>query len=141
MKYLTGTLLFMIMLLLAGCQEGAVVDEDASTNGNEEEKEAVYRVITPEEAKEMMAQEGIIILDVREQSEFDQGYIEGATLLPLGTISAGDLSLIPDKDQTILVYCRSGNRSGQAAKILVANGYTQVYDFGGVLDWPYGLVQ
>lgn len=137
MKQLTGLLLVVAMILMAGCQE----DTKEMTQSSTEETEAVYRKITPEEAKEMMAEEGIMILDVREQSEFNEGYIEGATLLPVGIINAGDLSVLPDKDQKILVYCRSGNRSGTAAKKLVAEGYTQVYDFGGILDWPYEVVK
>ena len=138
MKKIIKNLMLMLLVLLAGCQSGSV-SEDAYKDT--EEEGAVYRKITPEEAKEMMAEEGILILDVREKSEFDEGYIEGALLLPVGNINAGDLSLIPDKDQKLLVYCRSGNRSGKAAKKLVEYGYTQVYDFGGIIDWPYEIVK
>ena len=130
--------MLLSLVLLAGCQSGSV-SEDAYTDT--EEVGAVYRKITPEEAKEMMAEEGVLILDVREKSEFDEGYIEGALLLPVGNINGGDLSLIPDKDQKLLLYCRSGNRSGKAAKKLVEYGYTQVYDFGGIIDWPYEVVK
>ena len=130
--------MLLSLVLLTGCQSGSV-SEDAYTD--KEEVGAVYRKITPEEAKEMMAEEGVLILDVREKSEFDEGYIEGALLLPVGNINSGDLSLIPDKDQKLLIYCRSGNRSGIAAKKLVEYGYTQVYDFGGINDWPDKLVK
>lgn len=130
--------MLLSLVLLAGCQSGTV-SEDAYRD--QEEVGAVYRKITAKEAKAMMAEEGILILDVREQSEFDAGYIEGATLLPVGDIISGDLSLIPDKDQKLLIYCRSGNRSGKAAMKLVEYGYTQVYDFGGINEWPDELVK
>jgi len=98
-----------------------------------------YDTITAEEAKELMV-EGNIILDVRTQMEYDTGYIEGATLLPLDQIVNGDVDILSDKEQVILVYCRSGNRSAQASKALVELGYTNVKDLGGVISWPYDLV-
>ena len=141
MKQVIGIWMLLTILFLTGCQEETKQDETASNPSSTEETTAVYRKINPEEAKNMMTEEGILIIDVREQSEFDDGYIPGATLLPVGLIDAGDLSLLPDKDQKILVYCRSGNRSGKAAKKLVEYGYTQVYDFGGIMDWPYEIVK
>ena len=98
-----------------------------------------YETITAEEAKELMI-EGNIILDVRTQMEYDTGYIEGATLLPLDQIVNGEVDILSDKDQVILVYCRSGNRSAQASKALAELGYTNIKDFGGVISWPYDLV-
>ena len=98
--------------------------------------EAMYRKISPEAAKEMMV-EGNIILDVRTEQEYESGHIEGALLLPVNAILSNQLELLPDKEQKILVYCRSGNRSQVASKYLVEKGYTQVYDFGGIIDWPY----
>ena len=82
----------------------------------------------------------IIILDVRTQQEYDAGHIEGAILLPNETIADTPPDALPNKDAEILIYCRSGNRSAQAAKKLVAMGYTNVYDFGGIIDWPYDVV-
>lgn len=131
MKYIAMTI---IMVLLVGCQS-------ASNESQDEESGAVYRKISPEEAKKMMEEEGVLIVDVREQNEYDEGHIKNATLIPVGTIQAGSLAMLPDKDQKLLIYCRSGNRSGTAAKALVSYGYTQVYDFGGVNTWPYELVQ
>lgn len=96
--------------------------------------------IDAEEAKSMMTDE-VLIVDVRTKEEYDQGYIPDAILLPLNDISDGELTLLPDKDQTILLYCRSGNRSGQAANILADEGYTAIYDFGGIKDWPYEIVK
>lgn len=97
-----------------------------------------YTKITPEEAKKIMDNEdNIIILDVRTQEEFDSGHIEGAILLPYDQISEKASEILPDKDQTILVYCRSGNRSKTASETLISMEYTKVYDFGGIIDWPY----
>lgn len=98
--------------------------------------------ITAEEAKEIMdSAEDYVLLDVREQDEFAEGHIEGAILIPYGSIDTRAESELPDKEQTILVYCRSGRRSAIAAEALVSLGYTDVRDFGGILDWPYETVK
>ena len=89
---------------------------------------------------ELQSDQSIQLVDVREPSEFNAGYIEGAQLIPLGTIETDFEIAIPDKDAKIFVYCRSGNRSAQAAKKLVDLGYTNVFDIGGILDWEYGIV-
>ena len=89
---------------------------------------------------ELQSDQSIQLVDVREPSEFNAGYIEGAQLIPLGTIETDFEVAIPDKDAKIFVYCRSGNRSAQAAKNLVDLGYTNVFDIGGILDWEYGVV-
>lgn len=104
----------------------------------EEEKSAMeYQQITAENAKEMMdSGEDIVILDVRTQEEYESGHIQGAICLPNETISEEPKEL-PDKAQKILVYCRSGNRSKQAAQKLADMGYEKVLEFGGVLDWPF----
>jgi len=99
------------------------------------------RVISAEEARTMMnTLDSYIIVDVREQSEYDAGHIEGAVLVPVGSI--GELAPIrlPDKDEVLLLYCRSGNRSARAAEQLSKMGYTNIYDFGGIRDWPYETV-
>ena len=94
--------------------------------------------ITPEEAKSIMdSQEGYIILDVREQEEYDQGHIPGAILIPYTQIEEAAADQLPEKDQLILVYCRSGRRSKIAADTLVQMGYTNIKEFGGIIDWPY----
>lgn len=83
---------------------------------------------------------GTIVLDVREQEEYDQGHIPGAVLLPVGEITQESASAaVPEKDTVVLVYCRSGNRSKAAAGELAQLGYTQVYEFGGIQDWPYEI--
>ena len=94
--------------------------------------------ITAEEAKKIMdTQEGYIILDVREQDEYDAGHIPGAILIPYTQIKDNAEEALTDKDQMILVYCRSGRRSKIAAEALVELGYTNIREFGGILDWPY----
>ena len=96
--------------------------------------------ITAEEAKQIMdSEEGYIILDVRTQEEYDEGHIPGAILIPNTEIEARAEEELPDKDQLILVYCRSGRRSKLAAEILVELGYTNIREFGGIIDWPYEI--
>lgn len=117
-------LLFSLLLLLAGCS-GNTADSS-------------YQQITQEEAKEMMDTQDVVILDVREQNEYDGGHIPGAVLLPVGTIDeVAAAEVIPDKDSTVLVYCRSGNRSKTASSELAELGYTNIYEFGGINTWPY----
>lgn len=100
--------------------------------------ENTYQQITQEEAKEMMDTQDAIILDVREQSEYDEGHIPGAVLLSVGTITEdAAAAVIPELDSVVLVYCRSGNRSKTASKALVELGYTNIYEFGGITTWPY----
>ena len=97
-----------------------------------------YQQITQEIAKEMMDTQEVVILDVREQHEYDSGHIPEAVLLPVGTITEETAaSVIDDLDTTVLVYCRSGNRSKTASQALADLGYTNVYEFGGINDWPY----
>ena len=94
--------------------------------------------ITAEEAKEIMdTEEGYIILDVRTQEEYDQGHIPGAILIPDTEIETKAEEVLTDKDQLILVYCRSGRRSKIAAEALVELGYTNIKEFGGIIEWPY----
>lgn len=118
-------LIFLVLLLLAGCAAGASGDSG-------------YRQISQEQAKEMMDTQEVLILDVREQDEYDSGHIPGAVLLPVGTITEESAAeVIPEKEATVLVYCRSGNRSKTAAQALADLGYTQIYEFGGISTWPY----
>ncbi len=118
--------------LLTGCSQNTVTTTT--------EKASVI-TMTSEEAKNMMDQEdSLIIVDVRTQEEYDAGYIEGAVLIPDFDIETKAESLLPDKDATILVYCRSGRRSALAAQKLVELGYQNIYDFGGIIDWNYDIV-
>ena len=100
--------------------------------------ENTYQQITQETAKEMMDTQEVVILDVREQYEYDSGHIPNAVLLPVGTITEDTAAaVIGDPDTVVLVYCRSGNRSKTASQALADLGYTNVYEFGGINDWPY----
>ena len=97
--------------------------------------------ISQDKAKEMMDTQEVLVLDVREQSEYAGGHIPGAVLLPVGTIDEDTAAaVIPEKDTTVLVYCRSGSRSKRAAKALAGLGYTGIYEFGGIMSWPYDIV-
>ena len=114
---------FLSVILLAGC---SAPKEAAS-----------YRQISMDEAITMMEEEsGYIILDVRTPEEFVDKHIPGAVNIPNETIGAEKIPELPDKDQLILVYCRSGNRSKQASEKLAALGYTNVVEFGGINSWP-----
>lgn len=98
------------------------------------------QVIPPEKAKEMMEKGGVIIVDVRREDEYAEGHIEGALLVPNETITEQAETMLPDKGAVYLIYCRSGRRSNEAANKLIALGYQNVYDFGGILSWEYGTV-
>ena len=102
--------------------------------------ESSYQQITQEAAKEMMDTQEVVILDVREQHEYDSGHIPGAVLLSVGTITEDTAAaVIDDLDTVVLVYCRSGNRSKTASQALVGLGYSNIYEFGGINDWPYEI--
>ena len=117
------------LLLLTGCGRQGEANEARTT-------EATYRQISKEEAAEIMnKQEDFLLLDVRTQAEYEDGHIPGAICIPNETIGAGELPELPDKNQRILVYCRSGNRSKQAAEKLAKLGYTNVLEFGGINTW------
>ena len=119
--------LVLTMILLTACGQK-----------QEDNREVVYMNITAEEAKQIMdGEEGYIILDVRTQEEYDQGHIPGAILIPDTEIKAEAENVLTDKEQLILVYCRSGRRSKLAAEALVELGYTNIKEFGGIIDWPY----
>ena len=122
----------LIFLLLA------VMMLTACGQDKENDQGAVYVNITAEKAKQIMdSQEGYIILDVRTQEEYDQGHIPGAIVISHEEITEKAEDVLTDKDQLILVYCRSGRRSKIAAEALVELGYTNIKEFGGIIDWPY----
>ena len=127
MKYILP-LVLIILFLFTGC------------GGNSSMKDNSYQQITQETAKEMMDTQEVVILDVREQYEFDAGHIPGAVLFPVGTITEDTAAaVIDDLDTVVLVYCRSGNRSKTASQALADIGYTNVYEFGGINTWPYEI--
>lgn len=117
-------------LCMTGCQTGSPG----------EETETAYMKISAEDAKEIMdSTDDFVLVDVREEDEFASGHIAGALLIPYGEIEERAETEFTDKEQTILVYCRSGRRSAIAARTFVELGYTDVRDFGGIIDWPYDI--
>ena len=125
MKKLVFLLLAVMMLTACG-------------QDKENDQGAVYVNITAEEAKQIMdSEEDYIILDVRSQDEYDQGHIPGAIVISHEEIAEKAGKVLTDKNQMILVYCRSGRRSKIAAEALVELGYTNIKEFGGIIDWPY----
>ena len=119
------SLLLAMLLLLSGCGGTTTVEN-------------TYQQITQKEAKEMMDTQEVVVLDVREQAEYDSGHIPGAVLMPVGAITKDTAaSVIPKPDSVVLVYCRSGNRSKTASQALADLGYTNIYEFGGINTWPY----
>ncbi|VYU09970.1 Thiosulfate sulfurtransferase PspE precursor [Clostridium tertium] len=129
--------LFLILgtFVISGC---STLNKEVSTN-NEESVKVVK--ITSEEAKEEMNNGDVTILDVRTEEEYNSGHIENSILITVDDIESKAEEILSNKDEKILVYCRSGNRSKKAADLLVKMGYTNVYDFGGIKDWPYEVVK
>ena len=126
-KLITLFLILALLIALTACKE---------------EKMATYEQITAEQAKTIMETENeYVIIDARTQQEFDEGHIEGAVLIPEYEIADRAEKELPQKDALILVYCRSGRRSKIASEILVMLGYTNVKEFGGIIDWPYETVK
>ena len=126
-RFLIALLAFTLPFGCVGCSTGA---------------SASYEQISGAEAKALMDSEsGYIIIDARTQEEYDQGHIPGAILIPEYEIADRAEKELPDKDQLILVYCRSGRRSKIAAEELVKLGYTNVKEFGGIIDWEYEIVK
>ena len=120
---------FMAALMLTAC-----------AHTGEKDQEAIYMNITAQEAWQIMnSQQGYLILDVRTQEEFDEGHIPGAIVIPYDEIQQHAPTMLPDKDQLLLVYCRSGRRSKIAAEALVEMGYRNIKEFGGIRDWPYDI--
>ena len=132
MKKLRG---LVIMLLISLSLFGLTACKDGENN-------ATYEQITPQEAKAIMdTQQDYIIIDARTEQEFGEGHIEDAIMIPEYEIKDRAENELPNKDELILVYCRSGRRSKIASEELVKLGYTNVKEFGGIIDWPYEVVK
>ena len=122
MKKILSTLMILVVALCTGCGGGT------------------FKHLTQAEAQKMIASNPeAIILDVRTQEEFDKRHIPNALLVPIEDLKNGDFSKLPDKNATILAYCRTGRRAEDAAQILADNGYKNVYEFGGIVDWTGAL--
>lgn len=128
-RYVWIFMLAFMVTCFVGCEEKNTSVSTESQNS--------YIQIQMDEAITMMEEEiDYIILDVRTPEEFAEKHIPGAVNVPNESIGTEEIKELPNKDQLILVYCRSGNRSKQASEKLVALGYTNVYEFGGINDWP-----
>ena len=133
-RYIIAALVAAAAGLLIGCAAKSTLTENTGEYSG-------YKQITQEEAKDMMAQDdGHIIVDVRRQDEFAAGHIPDAVCIPNETIDKMKPAELPDTEQIILIYCRSGNRSKQAAQKLADMGYTNIYEFGGIIDWTGEVV-
>ena len=148
MKKILSIFLILVCILLSSCGRtksiGIIGGADGPTSIIVAEKgeKVMYEQITAEDAKKIMdSEEEYVILDTREQEEFDSGHIPDAILIPYTEVEDKAEEIIPDKDKLILVYCRSGRRSKIAAEALVKLGYTNVKEFGGIIDWPYEVSQ
>ena len=148
MKNMLFIILAIICILLTACGNDSSIGIIGGADGPtsiivaEKGEKAMYEQITAEDAKKIMdSGEEHIILDTREQDEFDEGHIPGAILIPYTQIENKAEKMLPDKDKLILVYCRSGRRSKIAAESLSKLGYTNVKEFGGIIDWKYEVVK
>ena len=141
-KTIIIALVVIIILLLLFFISKAFANGTGETSTAVGEKKAPYRKISAQQAKEMIdTGKSLIIVDVRTPGEFAGGHVKDAINIANETIGSDRPSALPDSDATILVYCRSGSRSAQASKKLLELGYTEVYDFGGIINWPYETVQ
>ena len=149
MKKIKGTIALLtvvLTLLSCGCSKENDMKNDNTTKENITENTTIkslgYEQISGEQAKQIMDTEtGYIIIDARTQEEFDEGHIENAILIPEYEIAERAEKELTDKNQLILVYCRSGRRSKIASQALVDLGYTNVKEFGGIIDWEYEIVK
>ncbi len=136
MKTITKiTFTVIALLILTACSAIPAPAEENSEPG-----QAEYIKISAEEAKKMMDESEVMIVDVRTTEEFEEARIEGSILIPVYAIEQLAAEMLPDKEATILIYCRTGRRSELASRILIEQGYRNVYDFGGIVDWPYETI-
>lgn len=129
------------LLVVNGCNKKITASPDnpastASSNANK------FTTITAKEGKTMLdSKKDLILLDVRTKEEFAESHIPGSILLPYDEINSQSSKILPNKEKTILIYCRSGRRSAIAAESLVKLGYKNVFDMGGIIDWPYEVIK
>ena len=148
MKKILFIISAILCIILTACGNDSSIGIIGGADGptsiivSEKGEKAMYEQITAEEAKRIMdSEEKHIILDVREQNEYDEGHIKGAILIPYTEIENKAEEMLPDKDAQILVYCRSGRRSKIASESLAKLGYTNIKEFGGIIDWKYEVVK
>ena len=145
MKKVKGLIIMLLISLslfgMTAC-DGENKSETQSKTQSESQKPPTYEQITAEQAKTIMdTEKDYVIIDARTEEEFAEGHIENAILIPEYEIAQRAEKELPDKEQLILVYCRSGRRSKIASEELVKLGYTNVKEFGGIIDWPYEVVK
>ena len=148
MKKIVCIISVILCIFLTACGDATSVGVIGGADGPtsiifaDKGENTMYQQITAEEAKKIMdSGEKHIILDAREQDEFDEGHIPGAILIPYTEIDNKAEAMLPEKNTQILVYCRSGRRSKIASESLAKLGYTNVKEFGGIIDWPYEVVK
>ena len=148
MKKILCIISAVLCIFLSACGDATSIGIIGGADGptailvSEKGEKTMYQQITAEEAKKIMdSGEEHIILDTREQEEFDDGHIPNAILIPYTEIEERSEEMLPDKDARILVYCRSGRRSKIASESLAKLGYTDVKEFGGIIDWPYEVLK
>ena len=134
-------ILLFAALAASPALSGCTLSKTKADTAEDMTGKAAYHKISAEEAYEMMASQEVVVVDVRTRKEYDGGHIENAVLVPSESIGSEMPEALPDKEATLLIYCRSGRRSKEAAQKLLSLGYQSVYDFGGVIDWPYELVK
>ena len=127
----------LFALLLSGC----TLSKTKADTAEDMTGKAAYQKISAEDAYEMMVSQEVVIVDVRTPEEYDGGHIPNAILVPNESIGDDMPEALPDKEATLLIYCRSGRRSKEASEKLLKLGYKSIYEFGGVIDWPYELVK
>lgn len=130
-------LLAAALIALAACSAGDPAPDAAPSASAAVEDESAYHKIDAATAKEMMDGGDVTVVDVRRQDEYDAKHIPGAVLVPNESIGHSDPEALPDKEAKLIVYCRTGVRSKAASDKLVELGYENVYDMGGINDWPY----
>ena len=135
---LFAALAAVLALLLVSC--GETKDKPVPTEEDAPGK-AAYHKLSAEEAYEMMVSQEVVVVDVRTREEYDGGHIENAVLMPNESIGSEMPEALPDEEATLLIYCRSGRRSKEASEKLLKLGYKSIYEFGGIIDWPYELVK
>ena len=125
------------LALLSGC----TLSKTKADTAEDMTGKAAYQKISTEDAYEMMVSQEVVIVDVRTPEEYDGGHIPNAILVPNESIGDDMPEALPDKEATLLIYCRSGRRSKEDSEKLLKLGYKSIYEFGGIIDWPYELVK
>ncbi len=128
-------IVFLCIFILTGCNN----NDDDSMNNNDNNNKVKYKEITQEVAYQMM-DDSVVIIDVREKDEYNSGHIKNSINISVNHIRNKINDYVSDKDKVILLYCRSGARAKEAAQYLINMGYSNVYTFGGILDWSYEIV-